>query len=234
MGTCWGLLGVCLCVCGEAFEAAGQGQVFKFFTELGSEAQEALLAQADSIDLAEVARLVQTHVFETNACKQDLDGLDPAPYVPLPENGGDPALWDSARKVGAEAISAGRVAAFTVAGGQGTRLGYDGPKGTYPVTPVSKKTLFQVFAEKIARKARKLQPFKAWEDKAERTPADRWYQLLSRGVTLYITEGTKKAGSMLSAGISASRSQVSGMASRRKVQGDMTCDQNCAMPSPAV
>ena len=135
----------------EAFEAAGQGQVFKFFTELGSEAQEALLAQAASIDLAEVARLVQTHVFETNACKQDLDGLDPAPYVPLPENGGDPALWDSARKVGAEAISAGRVAAFTVAGGQGTRLGYDGPKGTYPVTPVSKKTLFQVFAEKIAR-----------------------------------------------------------------------------------
>ena len=46
---------------------------------------------------------------------------------------------------------AGRVAAFTVAGGQGTRLGYDGPKGTYPVTPVTEKTLFQVFAEKIAR-----------------------------------------------------------------------------------
>ena len=133
----------------EAFEAAGQGQVFKFFTELGSEAQEALLAQAASIDLAEVARLVQTHVFETNACKQDLDGLDPAPYVPLPENGGDPALWDSARKVGAEAISAGRVAAFTVAGGQGTRLGYDGPKGTYPVTPVSKKTLFRCLPKRL-------------------------------------------------------------------------------------
>ena len=31
------------------------------------------------------------------------------------------------------------------------RLGYNGPKGTYPVTPVTEKTLFQVFAEKIAR-----------------------------------------------------------------------------------
>jgi len=46
-------------------------------------------------------------------------------------------------------LRAGRVAAFTVAGGQGTRLGYDGPKGTFPVTPIKKKTLFQVFAEKI-------------------------------------------------------------------------------------
>jgi UDP-N-acetylglucosamine/UDP-N-acetylgalactosamine diphosphorylase len=41
------------------------------------------------------------------------------------------------------------VAAFTVAGGQGTRLGYDGPKGTFSVTPLKKKSLFQVFAEKI-------------------------------------------------------------------------------------
>jgi UDP-N-acetylglucosamine/UDP-N-acetylgalactosamine diphosphorylase len=36
-----------------------------------------------------------------------------------------------------------------VAGGQGTRLGYDGPKGTFGVTPLKKKPLFQVFAEKI-------------------------------------------------------------------------------------
>jgi UDP-N-acetylglucosamine/UDP-N-acetylgalactosamine diphosphorylase len=41
------------------------------------------------------------------------------------------------------------VAAFTVAGGQGTRLGYDGPKGTFPVTPVRHHSLFQVFSEKI-------------------------------------------------------------------------------------
>jgi UDP-N-acetylglucosamine/UDP-N-acetylgalactosamine diphosphorylase len=50
---------------------------------------------------------------------------------------------------GEAALRAGRVAAFTVAGGQGTRLGYDGPKGTYPVTPIKHKTLFHVFAEKV-------------------------------------------------------------------------------------
>jgi UDP-N-acetylglucosamine/UDP-N-acetylgalactosamine diphosphorylase len=41
------------------------------------------------------------------------------------------------------------VAAFTVAGGQGTRLGYDGPKGTFPVTPIRRHSLFQVFSEKL-------------------------------------------------------------------------------------
>jgi UDP-N-acetylglucosamine/UDP-N-acetylgalactosamine diphosphorylase len=47
------------------------------------------------------------------------------------------------------ALRQGRVAAFTVAGGQGTRLGFPGPKGTFPVSPLKQKTLFQIFAEKI-------------------------------------------------------------------------------------
>src|SRR5690606_24087972 len=70
-------------------------------------------------------------------------------YEALPKNGGDAAAWAEAKALGEEALRAGRVAAFVVAGGQGTRLGYDGPKGTYPVTPVLKKSLFNVFAEKI-------------------------------------------------------------------------------------
>ncbi len=47
------------------------------------------------------------------------------------------------------------MAAFTVAGGQGTRLGYDGPKGAFPVTPVKGKPLFEVFAQKIIAAGRR-------------------------------------------------------------------------------
>jgi UDP-N-acetylglucosamine/UDP-N-acetylgalactosamine diphosphorylase len=36
-----------------------------------------------------------------------------------------------------------------VAGGQGTRLGWDGPKGCFPISPIRKASLFQIFAEKI-------------------------------------------------------------------------------------
>ena len=46
-------------------------------------------------------------------------------------------------------MRAGKIAAFTVAGGQGTRLGYDGPKGTLAVSPINGKPLFQLFAEQI-------------------------------------------------------------------------------------
>jgi UDP-N-acetylglucosamine/UDP-N-acetylgalactosamine diphosphorylase len=132
----------------EAFQRAGQGQVFAFYPQLDASAQERLLAEAAEIDLAEVERLNST-LLGKNAAAVNLDGLAPAPYEPLPENGGNATDWAKAKAAGETALRAGRVAAFTVAGGQGTRLGYDGPKGTYPVTPLKKKTLFQVFAEKI-------------------------------------------------------------------------------------
>jgi UDP-N-acetylglucosamine/UDP-N-acetylgalactosamine diphosphorylase len=135
----------------QAFQQAGQGQVFRFFDELDAAGQAQLLAQAASIDLNEVTALVDEHVKGAHESSVNLEGLTPAPYIALPANGGDQAQWDAAVKAGSAAIAAGRVAAFTVAGGQGTRLGYDGPKGTFPVTPVSHKTLFQVFAEKIMR-----------------------------------------------------------------------------------
>lgn len=133
----------------ERFRNAGQGQVFAFFDQLAPERQQALLAQAKEIDLAEIDRLNRTLVAAGAATGVNLDGLAPAPYERRPENGGDAARWAEAKKAGEAALRAGRVAAFTVAGGQGTRLGYDGPKGTFAVTPLKGKPLFQVFAEKI-------------------------------------------------------------------------------------
>lgn len=146
----------------NAFEEAGQGQVFSFWDELDESAQQQLLAQAATIDLEELTALVDEHVIESHEVGIDLTGLEPAPYIALPNNGGDSAQWESAREEGAKAIREGRVAAFCVAGGQGTRLGFDGPKGTYPVTPVSGKTLFRVFAEKIARSSERFSTTIHW------------------------------------------------------------------------
>jgi len=139
----------------EEFHRAGQGQVFAFFDQLAPDAQRRLLDEAAEIDLAEIARLTRTLLTPSGVAGPDLTGLEPAPYEARPENGGDAAAWAEARARGEAALRAGRVAAFTVAGGQGTRLGYDGPKGTYPVTPLKGKSLFQVFAEKILAAGRR-------------------------------------------------------------------------------
>jgi UDP-N-acetylglucosamine/UDP-N-acetylgalactosamine diphosphorylase len=48
-----------------------------------------------------------------------------------------------------------KVAAFTVAGGMGTRLNFDGPKGNVPATPLRNKILFRVFAEGIRASQRR-------------------------------------------------------------------------------
>ncbi len=133
----------------QDFERAGQGHVFSFYNELSSEAQKQLLDEAGEIDLGEIDRLTRTLLAKDAATGVDLTDLAPAPYERRPENGGDAKAWKDAKAAGEAALRAGRVAAFTVAGGQGTRLGYDGPKGTFPVTPIKQKTLFQVFAEKV-------------------------------------------------------------------------------------
>ena len=74
----------------------------------------------------------------------------PAHYWPLLPAPQQQAYYTQAQQVGLDLITQGKVAAFTVAGGQGTRLGYDGPKGTLPVTLLQNKSLFQNLCIKYA------------------------------------------------------------------------------------
>src|SRR5262245_38171502 len=120
----------------EKFQRAGQAQVFAFFDQCTPEDQKRLLDEAAEIDLDEIDRLTRTLLTKNAGASAHLEGLTPAPYEKRPEHGGDVAAWNKARATGEAALRAGRVAAFTVAGGQGTRLGYDGPKGTFQVTPL--------------------------------------------------------------------------------------------------
>lgn len=59
------------------------------------------------------------------------------------------------KKKGDKLISEGKVGCILIAGGQGTRLGFDGPKGIYPLTSFKKKSLFQIFAEKVQAAGKK-------------------------------------------------------------------------------
>jgi UDP-N-acetylglucosamine/UDP-N-acetylgalactosamine diphosphorylase len=52
-------------------------------------------------------------------------------------------------------VADGEVGLILVAGGAGTRLGFEGPKGTFPIGPVSQSSLFQIHAEKIVALGRR-------------------------------------------------------------------------------
>jgi len=73
----------------------------------------------------------------------------------LPHTDGERAARRQLANLGASAIASGEVGVILVAGGSGTRLGFEGPKGTYPIGPVSGASLFQIHAEKIAASAQK-------------------------------------------------------------------------------
>ncbi len=130
----------------ESFRAREQGQVFHFLPDLAPNAAKSLLAQARSIDLDLLERLCR----ETGA--EDHSPPDLAPVGPVREAGPRGA---AAREAGSELLSKGKVGLYTVAGGQGTRLGFDGPKGCYRLPTPSSRPLFAWHAEKILAASRR-------------------------------------------------------------------------------
>lgn len=127
----------------SAFIAIGQEHLLRHAETLDGARRSAFLEQLGGFDPEELAPLIDRYV--RNATPEQVPSdLEPAKVVGL----GDPAR-EPARHTGEALIRAGKVACFTVAGGQGSRLGYEGPKGCFPTSCVGNKPLFQIFAEGI-------------------------------------------------------------------------------------
>lgn len=133
----------------ELLESHDQAHLLAFADRLEADRLEALLDQIEDLDVPHACRLVELARSGTEALVPG-EGIEPARHVPRHPEG-----EAEARARGQALIDEGRVAAFTVAGGQGTRLGWNGPKGTYPATPLTGKPLFRLFAEQIAAHAKR-------------------------------------------------------------------------------
>ncbi len=128
------------------FRKHGQEHVFRFWDELDERQRQKLADQAAAVDLAALKR-----VHEANSDRADVrpPKLEAVPVVRLPAQGGEAQAAARAFERGKQALADGRVAVLVVAGGQATRLGFDQPKGAFPVGPVSERTLFEQQAQKI-------------------------------------------------------------------------------------
>ncbi len=127
----------------------GQEHLLRFWDRLDDPGRGRLLDDIAAIDFEELAPLIETHV----KAEPQLDlpeKIEPATALPhAPADEAQAKEYAEARAAGERMIAEGKVALLTVAGGQGTRLGFDGPKGAYPATPIRRKPLFQLFAEQV-------------------------------------------------------------------------------------
>lgn len=126
-----------------------QSHLLNFVDELAPADRDRLLAQIAEIDVESLPWLVNEYVLTKPVFHLPPHVL-PASFFGL-DGRFSGEKWDreAFRKVGEALIRGGKVAAFVVAGGQGSRLGYEGPKGCYPAGSVSGRPLFGVFADAL-------------------------------------------------------------------------------------
>ncbi len=136
-------------------ERHGQGHLLRWWGELANAQRARLAAEVAAIDLDQLDRLVAELVRADGTPAAPDERVRPIDVVRLPQTDGERVAIRRAAGVGADAIAAGEVGVILVAGGSGTRLGFEGPKGTFPIGPVSSATLFQIHAEKIVALSRR-------------------------------------------------------------------------------
>ena len=132
----------------QRLEAAGQGHLAHALESLDGEAREQLEAQVREIDLDLVSRLVERFVGSSGDDAPE-GPIEPGDAIPLPVDGDSHATAQRAGAAGARLVREGKLALVLLAGGQGTRLGFDGPKGEFPFAPLTGRTLFEHLAAKV-------------------------------------------------------------------------------------
>ncbi len=135
---------------GDRLVRLGQNALAEHWRGLNPALRVGLERELERTDFALLSRLVRD--LGKGAHAQGSLTIEP---IAVTRKAQDAAADAKARAVGEAALQAGKVAALVVAGGQGSRLGHAGPKGTYPATPIRRKTLFQLFAEKIQALSRR-------------------------------------------------------------------------------
>lgn len=136
-------------------QKSGQSHLLRWWDHLSPSQQSGLLEQLDALELELVNRLFhQKDADEVSPAERAALATPPAQLVAQPKTAAEHDVWKQAAALGEEQLRQGRVGAILVAGGQGSRLGFDKPKGMYPIGPVTNRSLFQIFCEQLLARAR--------------------------------------------------------------------------------
>ncbi len=114
-------------------------QLFLFWDKLSEKEKIHFLQQLESINLPLLQKQKELVFESASSHKRNVEPLSDFAFS------GNLTF----KKKGQKLIEEGLVGCILLAGGQGTRLGHPGPKGTYPISVIKNKSLFQLFAEKV-------------------------------------------------------------------------------------
>ena len=121
-----------------------QEHLLKFYSELTEEQKTGLLNQILKINFEEILSLYTKSKSEVLNSTEEIEPLaycDKATLSNIEIN--------KLETKGIKAIKAGIVGVITLAGGQGSRLGFQGPKGTFCIDTTPKKSLFEILCNYI-------------------------------------------------------------------------------------
>ncbi|CAF1091958.1 unnamed protein product [Adineta steineri] len=141
---------------------ANQIHLLAYWSELNDEQRQILLHDINEVDFERVNQaydaIKQELLTETNGqTKTETPQVIDDIMEPIPDhmagsiNEASKEQLDTYRQQGLKAVSKCNVCVLLLAGGQGTRLGVDYPKGMFDVDLPSKKSLYQIQAERIRR-----------------------------------------------------------------------------------
>ena len=120
-----------------------QEHLLNFYEKLDEQKQGKLLEQIENIDFELINSLYDKTKKENVNENAKIEPIDFIDKYKLNEN------YKHYEEIGEKAIRAGKLAVVTMAGGQGTRLGHNGPKGTFDIGLDSHKSLFELLLDYI-------------------------------------------------------------------------------------
>ena len=131
----------------KLLEKHGQTHLLKFYSELNNEEQEILLNEIESIDFEEIKSIHDEKAnLNSEATNYELIPMEALDKAKLTKE-----ELEKYRLIGEGMIVSKKVVVCTMAGGQGSRLGHEGPKGTFIVPLKEPKSIFQIAAEHMLR-----------------------------------------------------------------------------------
>lgn len=130
-----------------SFFYSEESPIFQFWDELTLDQKNALTHQLQNIDIQRLKDQRSIILSPPPSSTEDLTSFDEFTF--------SGNIDDQLR--GETLIKQGKLGCLLLAGGQGTRLRHNGPKGTYPISVVKNKSLFQLCAEKVKAASEKME-----------------------------------------------------------------------------